>query len=218
MKKIIKISIIILSIILLKLFFTFITNEIIIYRYNKDQYSNFLITLLKITNMNEPYIIYYNEGNTFFTKEKYDEAISDYEKAIAKRPPLKRRCDIRINMALALTKNINTDNKEEIIKKLEEARSLLYIDNCANKSDNNGKSKESEELEEAINETIESVKKDSPSNGNKEKEEEEPTEEEENNIEEELKKIHKDSNKSRQEDLQTYENLEDYQYYSGKNW
>ena len=219
MKKALKIILVIFLIIFLKLSFSYAINEIIIYNYNAGKYNNNLVKLLYVFNFHQPYIAYYNEGNILYQKNNYDEAIAKYNEALNKRPPLKRVCDIRINLSLAIIKNININNKTEDLQKLEEAKNNLYENNCANPIDDSGNSKDAEKLEEEINELEKQLEDNSndssPDDNNTNGEEENKNTQ---NIEEKLKEQKKKSNSSRQEDLTTYENMEDYEYYSGKRW
>ena len=94
MKKILTILIVIASLFLIKFLTTYILNEIVIAGYNRGIYSTKIISFLKKTNINEPYIVYYNEGNIFYQKGRYDKAAINYETALEKNPPHKKRCDI----------------------------------------------------------------------------------------------------------------------------
>ena len=219
MKKYFIILLIILSIIFLKLVSTYLLNEKIIKDYNNNVYQKNMIKFLKITNINEPYIVYYNEGNIYYQEKNFDAAINDYEKALEKNPPLKRKCMIRINMSMALIQDIEKNNTKEKIELLEQAKQNLYEDHCADSKDSSGESQEAEELEEDIKKEQEKIKKVSnDKESNQEQEEEELETEEEKNIQNELKSINKDANANRQKDLQEYKNLGNYHYYSGKNW
>ena len=217
MKKIGKILLVVLLIILLKLLFTFTINQIVIQDYYNQKMDKELIHILKKTNINEPYIVYYNEGNIYFQEKNYKKALQSYEKAIEKNPPIKRKCDIRINMSITLLENIKTTKKDELLKKLQEARENLYLDHCADEEDNSGESEEAESLEEEIKQLEKELEENNNSQESSKNNEEEETEEEKS-IKKELQEINKDANASRQSDLQEYENLGNYQYYSGRNW
>lgn len=222
MKVFLRILLIILILILIKLVITFTVNEVVIAEYNQNHYQMDLINFLKATNINQPYIVYYNEGNIFYQKGKYSKAISDYETALTKNPPLKKKCDIRVNLSIALVQNINATNKQEILEKLKEARENLYNDHCADPEDNSGRSQEAEALEEAIKELEEKVEKgdDSQSQGGDDGDDQEDDEEtkQEQTIEQQLEEINKDANASRQSQMDDYKNLSNYEYYSGKSW
>ena len=224
MKKVIIGIIIFLSIFLVIFSIPYLLNEVAIHNYDEGKYNHKLMETLKSINFREKYVVYYNEGNMFNQEKKYDEALNSYEEALTKHPPIKKKCDIRINMTLTMIQMINTNNKQEIIEKLEKAKENLYNDNCASEEDSNGESQEAEQLEQEINEEIEELQKqmeqpqqeteEEESNSNKNNEEAE----EELQIQNQIEEINREANQSRQRDLQEYENLGKYKYYSGKNW
>ncbi len=219
MKKILKIIFIILLIILIKLILSFSINEIIILNYNNKVYNKTLIKILYILNFNQPYISYYNEGNILYQTENYDKAIEKYNTAIEKKPPQNKICDIRINLSLATIKKINSDNYDTVFSQLEKAKNNLYNNNCAHEFDDNGYSQDAEKLEEEIKNLQNQLSDSSDSNqSNNSQENEKDNNEDYSDIEEKLKDIEKDANANRQSDLSTYENLNDYSYYSGKRW
>lgn len=222
MKKILKITLFIFLLIFSKLLFTYLTNEYIIFNYNKGNYKNNLIKVLKFINTNEPYIVFYNEGNIYYKTGKYEEANKNYDIALSKNPSKKRICDIRINKTLTMIKLIKSNNKDKILQDLKKSRENLYKDNCANEEDDNGKSKDAEELENEIkkmeeklnNNTEDESNNDDNSNTN----EEEISSEETDDIEQELEEIERNANKERQSDLGSLQESGNYQYYSGKRW
>ena len=222
MKKIINIIPIILLIFLFKLACSFTINEIIIKNYNNGLYNSALIKTLYTFNFNQPYIVYYNEGNILYKKENYYEAIEQYNKALGKKPPHKKACDIRINLTLATIKTINSNEYKTIYNDLEDAKNILYENNCASPTDNSGYSQDAEKLEEEIKELQKQLNNNSNNNSNnsQENEENEENENEENyeDIEKQLKEIEKKANANRQSDLSTYENLGEFSHYSGKKW
>lgn len=220
MKKIFNLVFIILLVILIKLVLSFSINEITIWNYNNKIYNTILVKSLYVFNFNQPYIAYYNDGNILYKKENYNEAINKYNKALSKNPPQKKVCDIRINLSLAMIKNINSNEYKTVYDELEEAKLNLYNNNCANSVDNNGYSQDAEKLEEEIKELQNQLNSDSNTNTNKDPQEQEEPEDSEDysDIEEELKEIERESNAKRQSDLSTYENFGDYSYYSGKRW
>ena len=72
MKKLLKILLIPLFIILMRLVLSFVINEIIIYNYQRNRYNETLIKTLYLLNINQPYIVYYNEGNILYKNEEYN--------------------------------------------------------------------------------------------------------------------------------------------------
>ncbi|MBR3211415.1 MAG: tetratricopeptide repeat protein [Bacilli bacterium] len=294
MKKAKFVCVILLSFLLIKFLATYILNEIVILGYKNGIYSPTLLSFNKKTNINERYIVYYNEGNLFYQQARYDKAIVDYETALKKNPPKDRVCDIRINLTLSLVKNINTKDSKLRIKKLKEAKDKLYEDHCAEEEGDSGESQEAEALEKEIDDMIEEEKENLPekekekekqldemmkkikeklsgkgnekginekleklkemlSEEGKEKEIDELTveikemlseekdkkeveemieemkeelkegdpseqDQEDQKIEDQLNQINKEASESRQRDLQRNENLDNYHFYSGKNW
>lgn len=219
MKKTLKITLIFLIIIFSKLLITYIMNEYIIINYNKGQFKDNIIKILKVFNTNEPYIVYYNEGNIFYQKGDYEKAINNYDIAINKHPKKNRICDIRINKTLAMIKLINYDTKEEVLKSLKEARENLYNDNCAHEEDDNGDSQDAEQLEKIIKDAEEQINNGKQEqNNNSKPNDNEISSKEEKSLEKQLEELEKQSNSSRQSDLDSFQELENYDYYPGKRW
>ena len=220
MKKALKITLIIVLAILLKFIYTFVANEIIISNFNKKIYNNLLIKSLYILNFPQSYIVYYNDGNLLYNQGKFDKAIDKYKSSISKNPPQDRICDIRVNLSLAMIKNINSIDAKEVYNILEEAKNNLYNDNCASKTDDSGRSKEAEQLEEEIKKLQEQIETttDSNSKDNDDNNDNDEDDKEEKELEEQLKKIESNAKNGRKEDLELDENLSDYSYYSGKRW
>lgn len=220
MKKFLKIVLIILIILLVKLITTYTINQTIISNYKRNKYRTDLIKILKITNINEPCIVYYNEGNIFYQQGKYQKAMDNYEIALKKHPNKKKACDIRINYSIAEISNITSKNKDDILRILKDSRERLYQDHCADPEDNSGRSQEAEELEEVIKEMEEELQKNQGSgNGDGDSSKDEEAQgDEESTIEQELQEINRGANASRQSELEDYKNLGEYQYYSGKSW
>lgn len=221
-KKILSIVIIILSAILFKLICSYAINEVIIHNYNNGLYNSALIKTLYKFNFNQPYIVYYNEGNILYKKENYYNATVNYNKALKKWVPKKKVCDIRINLALSMIKDIDPNaSTQTIYDNLEDAKYVLYEDNCASPTDSSGRSQEAEKLEEEIKELQKNLSEKSSGGSSNDSDEdgEEENEEDYEDIEEQLKEIEKEANASRQEDSTKYENMGGgYSYYNGKRW
>ncbi len=223
MKKTLKVVFIICLVVLIKLVLSFSINEIVIANYNKNVYNSSLIKSLYLFNFNEPYIVYYNEGNILYRTGKYSDAKEKYEKALKKRPSKKNVCDIRINLSLSIIKQIDSTDSKKAYEQLEEAKNNLYKDNCASASHDNGSSKDAEELEEQIEELQKELG--DSSEGEEQDDQNKDNEDEENegkdelqNLEEQLKEIEKEANADRQSDLDSYEAMKDTTFYSGKTW
>ena len=211
MKIFLRICLVILIILLLFFSSIFISNLILIKDYEKGKYDHNIISYLKKVNVQEKYIVYYNEGNIKFQEKKYDEALKLYTEALKKNPPQYEKCEIVINITVTMLEMIDENaDKEEIVEKLEKAIEELHQYNCANEDDT-GESEEAEDFEDDINDIIEKLKEEP-------KDEQQERDPEEEKIEKELEEINKGANESRQQDLQDYENLGNYHFYSGKSW
>ena len=220
MKKSLKVLVIFLCVILFKFIITYTINEIIIFNYNHNVFNSFLVKSLYIFNFNQSYIAYYNDGNILYQNEKYDTAINKYRKALEKNPPQSKVCDVRINLSLSIIKQVDTSDYKTAFNQLEEAKNNLYNNNCASQIDDSGYSKDAENLEEEIKKLQNQLNNSSNDSQNDDNDDEDNNDDEEidSNIEEQLKEIEKNSNSSRQSDMQDFENLGDYSYYSGKKW
>lgn len=217
MKKYCKITLIILIILLVKLCFTYITNEIIINKYKKNDYQDKLIKILYI-GIQESYIPYYNHGNILYQKGEYEEAIKKYEIALNHHPKKERICLIRVNISLSMVAKINTKKKQTALSELEEARKNLYEDNCADPFGDKGESKQAEQLEEEIKKLEEQVKNDdTESDDQKDNNNQQNKEPQTASIEEKIKENNNNANASRQDTLDRYKNDIDI-FPSGKMW
>lgn len=99
MKKIIMIILTILLICLTFLLARILINIIAIKTENID-----LLKKLQFLNINEPYIVYYNVGNMLYNNKEYEEAITNYEKALNNNPKSRHICKIKTNIAYAKIK------------------------------------------------------------------------------------------------------------------
>lgn len=212
-----------LLLILFRLTFSFIVNDIVINNYERGIYDTSLIKTLYLFNFNQAYIPYYNEGNILYKEGNYVEALDRYSKSLEKHPPQSKVCDIRINQSLAMIKLIDSSDSESAYNLLEEAKRNLYMDNCASEASDDGKSDTAEELEDEIQELQDELNGSSSGtdSSDKNQDDEQQSEEEKedySDIEEALKEIEKNSASSRQSDLDLYKNWENTYYYKGKTW
>ena len=111
----------------------------------------------------EPYIAHYNQGNIEYQNGNYDKAIEEYEAAIEGGITDERDCLARINIALSMIAPINLDeindeNIDDIIAKLEEAKKVLTENGCAHEEDRNGHNDDAQQLKEDIDEFIRKLK------------------------------------------------------------
>lgn len=221
MRKYLKISIIVFTILLVRSITIFAINRKIISNYDKEVYNNnSLINALYLLTFNNSYIVYYNDGNLLYNKNAYEEAIKKYDKSLSKHPPQKRVCDIRINKSLAMVALVDEKNKDKALEQLREARYNLYENGCVDPEYFNSYSLDAEKLEKEIKELEEQLQeqeeKQESNDDNQNGEEQE--EDKYQQIEEQIKKNEKKANESRQEQLNQDNNFGNYEYYPGKRW
>lgn len=223
MRKIIKIFKIILVLILLKYTIIFSLNELVITDYKKGVYNDQIIKILYLLTYNQSYIVYYNHGNLLYNQNNYQEAIQKYDQSLTKNPPQNRVCDIRINKSLAILATVIDSNDKESLKILKTARYNLYENNCVDPNYLESYSKDAEKLEKEIKELEKQYddKMNDQDNDNNNQDENESNSEDDikyKQIEEQIRQNEKEANKARQEDLDNAKNLDNYEYYPGKNW
>lgn len=206
-----------------KLLFTYVYNENLISKYNKQVYHTSTAPLF-VLNFFEPYIAHYNAGNIYYQNGEYSNAIKEYQKALEKKTPKFAECRIRINLALSMIGLIGEDydapeNIDASIDQLKEARAVLIENGCATE-DGDGHSGTAEQLKEEIDELIKELenKKESGSSSDQddEKEEEEENDEKKNQeqkdgdtkeaeIKEQLQEQQADSFMEREAEMQSTE-------------
>ena len=91
-----------------KQLFTYMYNENLISKYNKQVYHTSTAPLF-VLNFFEPYIAHYNAGNIYYQNGEYSNAIIEYQKALEKKTPKFKECSIRINLALSMIGLIGED-------------------------------------------------------------------------------------------------------------
>ncbi len=161
MRKLLTFIYLFILIVFLKLVITFVINEMYISKYNKGDYDKNLVKSLFVLNFSERYIAYYNYGNLLYQIGYYEDAISEYNKALELKIPEDRVCDVRINLSLSMTNMINDNmSAEEQIKLLEEAQEVLYEDDCADPNGGGGSSSDAEELDEKLQEKQDEIEED----------------------------------------------------------
>ena len=221
-----------------KLLFAQIYNSRLIKAYERGDYS-VNANNLKVANIYQPYIAYYNSGNVYYKRNDFDNAIKEYNSALKCRIPEKKECPIRINLALAIIGTIpddydSPDNIDATIATLKEARDVLLFQGCATDSDD-GHSKDAQTLKDEIDDLIDKLEnpEDSDEDGdddedkedneegqddqdeNQDEEDQEDAREQE--IEEQLMQMQQDAYEEREEELQS---LDDYSIfnYDGDIW
>ncbi len=213
-----------------------ISNEHMIRNFEDGEYS---LNAFGALGVLEPYVAPYNEGNVYFEKKNYEKAIACYEKALSKNPSEPMDCEIRINMALAMTlpikpEEVNDSNRKAVIQTLDDAIEILCENSCADHENKSGKkisghSKTATELKEDIERFKEELQKEEdpsnpeedPSNPEeKQPEEQQQTEEEkqrEQNIADQLKEIQERGQQERTADQSNPYSIE-FVPFSGKSW
>lgn len=202
-KKILFVINILLIVIALNLSFTIINNSIFINRYNNMNYSETHAKISTYFDLMQKYVSRYNYGNVLYKNEKYEQAITEYKKALNQYVPKDRECKIRINYALAICKTVKVDETsktsiDNAISRYEEAIEILTEKGCANKNDNNGHSEDAETLKQDIQKEIDRLKKlkqKEQNNQNNDEQEGSTSNEEEKNIEEKIQKVKEDATK-----------------------
>ncbi len=203
-KKVIILIYSVILIIFIKLLLNFVLNTSFIFLYNKGTYKTNILKPLKILNVFEPYIVYYNMGNSYYNNDEFLLAEKEYKKALEKNVPKKRVCDVRLNLALTMIreKENGTNYSYDDIKK------VLYEDDCAKPDEENGNDEASDELEKEISK--------------KQKEEENKQGENYEQEQEQIKKEQEEANKERQDEMDSYDSSDGDSYgnngYNGKKW
>ncbi len=140
-------------------------NQKSISAYESGNYEAAQEEQLSLTNLNlvESYLPYYNLGNVAYKNEDYTRAIAYYKQALSQDPPKYKECPIRINMALALIKQIDfndlgTKKKlDKAIQTLRTARTILTAHECAGAVEDDGHSPEAEQLKHDIDEWLDKL-------------------------------------------------------------
>lgn len=205
-----------------KLLYNHIMLDKYIDKYNAEKYDSNYKTL-KILNVFEGYVVHYNEGNQYYQKGEYENAIKCYDKALEARPrPVNEEgpdCDIRINKVLAMVYNLGDDydkaeNKEASLKVLYECKDILIDKDCASTDRNieyhNETSqnllKEIERLIKKLEEEDEKQNQDNNENkdgdsDNKDQNDEESKKSEDEKIKEQLKDVNDNAFKERSTEI-----------------
>lgn len=108
-----------------------------------------------------PCINHYNKGIVYYTKNDYLSAEKEFKKSMNSRHKIDedRDCKIRINLALSMVKpltpdSINSENVDEAIRILKEARGYLCENGCADMENVDFHNEEAQRLKEEIDEYI----------------------------------------------------------------
>ncbi len=216
MKKVMMVLILVFSLIFIKFSVSYFVNNKIINDYNEGNYDQNLIKILYFLNLSEPYIVYYNHGNLNYQLKNFSQAIDQYQKSLELKPPVRRVCQVRINLALSYLGKFDENNPD--LNLLNTAKNVLYEDECATEDGDEGKSEEAENLEEEIKKLEEKFKDSNNDESNASNKEEDNNDTPSKNYEEELKKRQQESLEQRTDDLNYSKEADNYTYYDGKTW
>ena len=227
-RKVVIVLYIILILIAVKLIYNQLLNTILINDYNNNKYNESYAKALTYVNFPQQYIANYNYGNILYKKGEYEEAIKKYEKALNGIIPKDKKCNIRINYALAICKTVQVDESDSksiknAIQTYEEAIEVLTEEGCANKDNNNGHNKKAEQLKKDIQKEIERLKKlENSSSASEEEEKEEQkelNEKETETIEEKIQNIKENAIQNQRETENKYKNFGNHDYNTVEiNW
>lgn len=146
----------------------FVLNLRFLDAYDRGQYDPNVPNTLTYLNFPEPYLPYHNLGCASFMLGGYDFAAVSFEEALHHDPPHaepypSRECQIRINLALALTREIDVESwadeaqRQQMVDALMTARNFLTEDGCANPAKDvfDGHSEDAEQLKRDIDKALE---------------------------------------------------------------
>lgn len=134
----------------------------------------------------EGYIPWYNLGNAAMSRGDYEEAETDYSRALEYGPENGRECPIRINYALAILKEVSDEDfqaaldgdaqkKADVVRHLRSARGVLTEQGCADVSDDQGHSAKAEQLKKEIDEYLKQLGEDPEEQEENQEEQQEET-------------------------------------------
>ncbi len=222
-KKIIVAALIVVGFALLKFVASFALNESLVANIDNGDYSDGLVKALYALNLEESYVVHYNDGIRYYKLANFKNSQAKFEEALNHNPPEDRICDVRINLSLSMLKQIKKDDLNAG-SKLQKAKEVLYENDCARESDDNGKSNEAEKLEHEI-ENLQKEQEDPSSDPNSDPSQDpngnpdDPTTNIDiDNIEQQLKAEEVTALKGRQKQLGEYKEWSSGSYYSGKKW
>lgn len=210
--RILYVCVIVLTLAFLKLFGTFVVNEIFIEKYNKNQYDIGMLKTVMLMNFPESYVAHYNLGNVYYGENRFDEAISEYQEAL-KTVTDDHVCDIRLNLGLAMLVKIDVDSSG-IQDRLKEIMELLLEDSCA-KENGGGRHTNAQRLYDEIKKILENGGESDNGGSNSSDGSKNDPDINEEELEQRLRRQAEESSYERNND---YTNGDNYEYYNGKTW
>lgn len=135
----------------------------------KGRYHYSIEKMLTTLNFPDGYVVWYNIGNYHYHCGDFEEAESDYYRAIECGIPYEKECPVKVNLALAMIEQISDDEWDEFFecdsdemtaearnveKILMTARSILIEDGCAHEDDEDGHYEDAQTLKDEIDELL----------------------------------------------------------------
>lgn len=209
----------------------FLRNEMAIVMYEQSAASE--LKDFKRQTILQPYVYFYNQGNVYYKKADYEQAVKYYEKALKKHAPKQLECSIRINLVLAklalIQKTAKEDEVMQVVDKLRECIDILTEDGCAAEERSGGHKEEAQQLKNEIEELIEDLLNGEPDVSNSTSEEEEPQPEQENSkegkkqqqLEEKFREMENQGTMERHREINNADALRDYDFFNdfeGNRW
>lgn len=228
-RKILIVIYIVLILFTLKMLYNTVSNRLLIDKYNNGEYNTHQAEKLTHINFIQRYISYYNYGNILYQNGEYENAISNYKLALSSVVPKDKRCNIRINYALAMCKTVQVDEKNQdslksAIKTYDSAIDVLTEEGCANKSDSNGHSLKAERLKKDIQKEIDRLKKlqeqqNSDNSDENNNEGDNKSQEKTETIEQKIQSIKEEAIKEQRDVEHRYNSYEkEFTFHNNKNW
>ena len=134
------------------------------------RYHSDIEEMLTTLNFPDGYVIWYNLGNYHFQQGDFEEAETDYFRAIESGIPYEKECPVKVNLALAMIEQLSDEEWEaflaceshddmnaqarEVEKTLITAREILIEAGCAHKDDEDGHYKDAQTLKDEIDELL----------------------------------------------------------------
>ncbi len=202
-----------------KLWVSFVLNELFIEKYNRGEYDKGLMETVMIVNIPEGYVAHYNLGNAYYQTGDMEKARNEYVEAL-KSAPSERICDVRLNLGLAMVGMIE-QTSDKLRDELMEVINVLLADGCAAEN-GNGRHDGAQSL---YNEIMVILNSSNSGNGNSNNDENEtPSSGDDSDVnEEELEEwLREEAEEAQYEHNNDYnsmiEEMNNYEYYDGKIW
>ncbi len=136
----------------------------------KGKYHSNIEEMLTTLNFPDGYVVWYNLGNYHYQRGEFEEAETDYYRAIECGIPYEKECPVKVNLALAMIEQLSDEEWEEFLaceshddmnaqareveKTLITARTILIEDGCAHEDDEDGHYEDAQTLKDEIDELL----------------------------------------------------------------